>query len=183
MTEDVTPVVSQEPEPEQDVLTQEPKVFDEAYVKDLRKEAANYRIKLREFEQKQKEAEDAQLVKQKEWQTLAEKRAANISELEPYQSKYDSMIAAVAESNTRRVESIPETMRQLVPDFDDPLKLAGWLDANSQLLAKPVAPTVNGSAGSIVRPGDAEPQLSAEELAVARKMGLTAQEYQKEKRG
>lgn len=182
MTEDITPVVDQEPEPGHDVLTQDTKTFDLAYVQDLRKENAKYRTKAKDLEQQKKDAEEATLTQQQEWQKLAEQRQAKIAELEPYQERYDGMITAVAESNTKRVASIPETMRQLVPDFEDPLKLAGWLDANSQLLTKPVAPTVNGSAGSIVRPGDAE-QLSAEELAVARKMGLTAQEYQKEKRG
>jgi len=182
MTEDTAPVVDQKPEQEQDVLDQEPKTFDEAYVKDLRKEAANYRTKLRDFEQKQKEAEEARLAEQQEWQTLAEQRAAKIAELEPYQSRYDSMITAVAESNTKRVQSIPETMRQLVPDFEDPLKLAGWLDANVQLLTKPVAPAMNGSAGTGERPGEAE-TLSAEELAVASRMNLTAKEYLEAKRG
>lgn len=182
MTEDTTPVVDQEPEPGQDVLTQETKTFDLAYVQDLRKENAKYRTRAKNLEQKQKEAEDARLADQQEWRTLAEQRAEKVAELEPYQKRYADMIEAVAESNTKRVESVPETMRQLVPDFEDPLKLAGWLDANSQLLTKPTAPTLNGTAGAAERPGETE-ALSVEELAVARKMGISAMDYQKEKRG
>lgn len=159
----------------------EPKMFDEAYVKELRNEAASYRVKAKELEQKQKEAEDARLAEQNEWKTLAEQRAAEVEALKPYQQRYSDMVESVAESNTRRIASIPENMRQLVPDYDDPLKVATWLDANSQLLAKPIAPSLNGSAGNIVRPG--EPVLSAEELEFARKMNITAEEYQKNKRG
>ena len=179
MTDDA-PVV--EPESGQEAEPQEPKMFDLNYVQELRQEAANWRTRLREREQKDKDAEQERLAKQSEWQKLAEQRAAEIEELSPYRDRYNTMLETVAESNTKRVETIPEAMRGLVPDFDDPLKLSTWLDANSQLLTKPLAPALNGEAGSGGRPTEVE-TLSAEELRAARRMGITAKEYQDAKRG
>ena len=178
MTDD-TPVVEAEDGKEEE--PQEPKMFDLAYVQDLRKENAKWRTSLRDVEQKQKDADDANLAEQKEWETLAGQRATEIDELTPYKERYTSMVEAVAESNTKRIEAVPEAMRSMVPDFEDPLKVASWLDANSQLLTKPTAPTVNGEAGNVERPGDAE-TLNAAELESARKMGITAKEYQDAKR-
>jgi len=183
MTDDA-PVVTPEKEDEQDAQTQDdgPTTFDLAYVQGLRKEAANYRTKLRDVEKSQKDDAEAQLAKDREWETLAEQRASEIEELTPYKQRYDDMVASVAESNTNRIEAVPEQMRGLVPDFNDPLKLATWLDANSQLLAKPAAPALNGEAGSTPRPTKGE-TLSAEELAYARRTGVSAQEYLDAKRG
>ena len=179
MTDD-TQVVDQEGGKEDE--PQEPKTFDADYVKGLRQEAAGYRTKLRTLEQKEKDADESRLVEQKEWQTLAEQRAGEVKELEAYKDMYTGMVDTVAENNVRRVEAIPEAMQGLVPNFDDPIKLSGWLDANAQLLNKPLAPTVNGSAGGGERPSDTD-TLSTEELTAARRMNISAKEYQEAKRG
>ena len=49
------------------------------------------------------------------------------------------------------------------------------------LRTKPKAPGLDGGAGSGSRGGDGLPNLSAQEEAVARKMGLTIEQYQKAK--
>ena len=179
MTDDAQVV---EPESGKEEEPQEPKMFDADYVKDLRQEAASYRTKLRTLEQKEKDADETRLVEQKEWQTLAEQRAGEVKELESYKDMYTAMVDSVAESNTQRVKAIPESMQGLVPNFDDPIKLSGWLDANAQLLGKPIAPTMNGSAGGGERPTEIG-TLSPEELKAARRMNITAKEYQEAKRG
>lgn len=179
MTDD-TPVVEAEDGKEEE--PQEPQItFSKDDMSKVRNEAAGWRVKLREAEQKLKDADDARLAEDKEWETLAGQRATEIEELTPYKERYNNMVESVAESNTRRIEAVPESMRSMVPDFDDPLKVASWLDANSQLLVKPSAPTVNGNAGGGTRPSDAE-TLSAAELEYARKTGVTAKEYQDAKR-
>jgi len=177
MSDDTTNVAEpQAGEQEQEPQAPQPKMFDEAYVKELRQEAASNRIKLREFEQKQKEAEEAQLAEQKKWQELAEKRAGELQELAPYKQRYETMLETIAESNKRRIESIPENMRGLVPEYDDPAKVASWLDANAQLLSKPLAPELNGEAGNGERPTD-QVVLTEEQMRMARRMNLSAKEY------
>jgi hypothetical protein len=38
-------------------------------------------------------------------------------------------------------------MKSLVPEYDDPLKLAAWLDANAAVFSRPAPPPLDGRAG------------------------------------
>jgi hypothetical protein len=38
-------------------------------------------------------------------------------------------------------------MRSLVPEYDDALKLAAWLDANAAVFSRPTPPPLDGRAG------------------------------------
>jgi DNA repair exonuclease SbcCD ATPase subunit len=158
-------------------------MFPLDYVQQLRQEAANYRTKLKEQEQAQAKQREAELAKKQEWEQLAEERAKQLAELEPIKTAYEQMLETLKASNAKRIESVPEDKRSLIPEYDDPSKLAAWLDANAALLSmKPVAPNINGAAGSGQRPGAALPVLSDEELAVAKKMGLTPEQYAESKK-
>ena len=156
---------------------QEAKVFPAEYVQTLRQEAAGYRTKLREFEESQKQAEQERLAKQNEWQTLAEQRQVEIEQLRGFQEKYTAMIENIKANNEKRLEAVPETMRSLVPPIEDPVTLGQWLDTNWQILtAKTVAPSLNGGAGSAPARTNSI-ALTDAELDMARKMGLTAEQY------
>lgn len=153
------------------------KVFPADYVQSLRQEAAGYRTKLRDFEESQKQAEQERLAKQNEWQTLAEQRQAEIEQLKDYQERYTKMVDGIKANNEKRLEAIPETMRSLVPPIEDPVTLGQWLDTNWQILtAKTVAPSLNGGAGSAPARTNSI-ALTDAELDMARKMGLTAEQY------
>lgn len=166
-----------------------PDVFDRAYVEDLRRENANYRTRANEIEAKFKEFElaqtkkrDEELAKKQEWEQLAQERAEQLAQLQPIKERYEAMLENLKTSNAKRIESIPENMRPLVPEYDDPSKLAAWLDANAALLSiKPQAPNINGAAGSGQRPGAVPMVLSDDEIEVAKKMGLTPEQYAESK--
>lgn len=166
-----------------------PDVFDREYVERLRRENAAYRTKANELESRFEEFETAQakkreeeLAQQNEWKKLAEERAAKLAEYEPIKTQYETMLETLKASNAKRIESIPEDRRSLIPEYDDPSKLAAWLDANAALLSlKPTAPNINGAAGSAHRPGAAPLVLSDDEIAVAKKMGLTPEQYAESK--
>ena len=151
--------------------------FTRDYVEKLRQEAAENRIKLKEFQDAQLKAEEERLAKKQEWQELAEKRAAEVEALRQYQEKYQAMLDAMSERNKQRIEAIPEDMRSLVPEYDDPAKLSQWLDANwERLNAKPLVPSLNGGAGNVQVRGK-QVTLSDAEIAIAEKMGLTPEQY------
>lgn len=66
----------------------QPKVFDEAYVKELRKESAKHRTEARELQKaleelrsEKKTAEEKKLAEQNDWKTLAEQRAGELAQL------------------------------------------------------------------------------------------------------
>jgi hypothetical protein len=93
-------------------------------------------------------AERERLEKQNEFKSLYEQAQAKIQELEPVQERYNSFLTQTSERNTARVEALPKEMRTLVPEYDDPLKLANWLDANEATLTKKTAaPSLDGGAG------------------------------------
>ena len=174
----------QEPTPERQEQTgkeqqqeqQHPQTFDAQYVKDLRDEAAKWRTELRKVQEAQEEARKAELAEQQKWQELAQEHEKKVKELEPIKARYEEMLETLRESNKKRIEQIPEAMRDLIPAYDDPTQLAAWLDAAAAKLTKPQAPSLNGGAGRGDRPGD-DVVLTSEQLAVAKKMNLTPEQY------
>jgi len=188
MTEDVTQKVDGEGQDDNangnDDLQQ---TFPRSYVEQLRKESEKYRNRakdaesaIKDYEKQIKERDDKQLEEQQKWRELAESRQQELEELSGYKGRYEDMLDNIKTSNERRIESIPQDMRTLVPDLE-PISLAQWLDANTALLKRPGAPDLNASAGNNDRPGGQEP-LTQEELEIARKLGVSEEEYIKRKR-
>jgi hypothetical protein len=119
----------------------------EAEIKALRAEAAKYRNERKAAEKARETAEAAALAEQGKFKELFEKAQPKIAEYDALKERYDALMAQVQETNARRIATIPEAMKSLVPDYDDPTRLAAWLDANSAVFAKPVAPSLDGRAG------------------------------------
>jgi hypothetical protein len=100
-----------------------PKVFDEAYVKELRAEAKSkgqklkeYESKLTEFENAKLEAEKNALIEQGKFEELYKKEQLEKAELLNKISEYEPIVSQYQESiNKKRaelIETLPENMRQ-----------------------------------------------------------------------
>lgn len=156
-----------------------PETFDRAYVEELRKEAAANRIALKKFQDAQITAEDERLKKQNEWEQIAENRQTTIDALEPFKAKYEAVLTGMEDRNKSVIDSLPDDMKPLVPDYDDPAKLASWLDANAAMLnAKPLVPTLNGGAGNGA-PRGKKTVLSDAQIRQANKMSISVEDYAK----
>lgn len=118
-----------------------------AEIKKLRAEAAGYRKEKTAAEKARAEAEAAALAEQGKYKELYEKSAPKLEEYDTLRERYDAILATVQETNAKRIEAIPDAMRTLVPEYDDPLKVSAWLDANIGVLQKAPAPGLNGRAG------------------------------------
>jgi multidrug efflux pump subunit AcrA (membrane-fusion protein) len=112
-----------------------------------RKEAASYRTKLRQTEKQATDAEAKRLAEQGEYRTLYESVKAKADERDALQERLDAITAQAQAANERRIAAIPDHMRSLVPEYDDPLKLAAWLDANAAVFSRPTPPPLDGRAG------------------------------------
>ncbi len=157
-------------------------MFPLDYVQQLRQEAANYRTQIKKQEAAQQKAREAELAQKEEWKQLAEERAAQLAEYTPIKEQYEAMIDNLKASNEKRIETVPEDRRSLIPEYSDPSKLAAWLDANAALLSmKPQAPNIDGAAGTGQRPGASPVVLSDDEIAIAKKMGMTPEQYAESK--
>lgn len=119
-----------------------------------RKEAAAHRVKANALEKAQSEqaraqadAEAKRLAEQGEFKALYETAQARIGQLEPLEARYQEFVDGVKAANERRIAGIPATMRGLVPEYDDPMKLNSWLEANAAMLQKPPVPGLDAGAG------------------------------------
>lgn len=136
-----------------------------AEMKKLRDEAAKYR-KEKQAEVKAREAaEAAALAEQGNYKALYEKVTPKISEYDTLKERYDALIAQVQAANEKRIAAIPEQMRSLVPEYDDPQRLAAWLEANAAVFSKPAAPSLDGRAGGNGTAGAAITDEEIEQLA------------------
>jgi hypothetical protein len=101
-------------------------------------------------EQTEKQATDAEakrLAEQGEYRTLYESVKAKADAADALQERLDAITAQAQAANERRIAAIPESMKSLVPEYDDPLKLASWLDANAAVFSRPTPPPLDGRAG------------------------------------
>jgi hypothetical protein len=112
-----------------------------------RKEAASYRTKLRQTEKQATDAEAKRLAEQGEYRTLYESVKAKADAADALQERLDAITAQAQAANERRIAAIPDHMRSLVPEYDDALKLAAWLDANAAVFSRPTPPPLDGRAG------------------------------------
>lgn len=118
-----------------------------AEIKALREEAAKYRRE-RQAEVKARETAEAQaLAEQGKYKELYELATPKLTDYDTLRERYDALIAQVQAANDKRIAAIPEQMRSLVPEYDDPQRLAAWLEANSAVFAKSPAPSLDGRAG------------------------------------
>jgi hypothetical protein len=140
-----------------------------AEIKKLRAEAAGYRREKTAAEKARETAEQAALTEQGKFKELFEKAQPKIADYDSLKERYDAMVAHIQEMNDRRIAAIPDSMKSLVPDYDDPQRLAAWLEANAATLTKPVAPSLDGGAGG--NRGVA-PVTEEEVAAFAQRMGV-----------
>ena len=138
--------------------------FDEVIQErnEFRKKITEFERTLQQQAETQKQAEEERLAKQAEWQTLAEQRAKELEEYKPFKQRWDGLVEQTAERNKARIDAVPETMRTLIPDYDDPMKLSAWLDANEATITQTKsAPKLDGGAGNGSRSGS-QPLSEAE---------------------
>lgn len=158
---------------EVDVATLPPAA--QRYIKQLRAEAADRRKQLATFQSEAQKREQERLIAEGKWKELADARAAELAQLQPYQTRATELEAIIKAQNEARVKQIPEELRSAVPDYA-PERLSSWLDANFAKLVRPVAPNLDAGAGV---GGVHGTQLTDDQRAIARRMGMTDEQYAK----
>ena len=93
------------------------------------------------------DAEAAVMAEQGKFKELYQSAKAKADAADALQERLDAITAQAQAANERRINAIPENMRSLVPEYDDPLKLAAWLDANAAVFSRPTPPPLDGRAG------------------------------------
>ena len=145
------PETTPTPEPVQpDSSGQEPKTYDEAYVKKLRTEAADHRTRLKETEKtltqlqeelgklkgSQDEAKRKELEEQGRWREIAEQNALKLAQFDGLPDRlkeYEATITGLLEGQR---EGLPGAIIELL-DAMSPVKQLEWISKHKAELVKP----------------------------------------------
>ncbi|MEM6280583.1 MAG: hypothetical protein AAF787_00200 [Chloroflexota bacterium] len=131
-------------------------------IRSLRNEAAKRRTQNKELAERMTQLEADRQKRLTEQERLQEMEA-ELQSLRQYEALAKTRAERIAASNTQRIAAIPEHMRSLIPD-GTPEDVAAYLDKNTHLLTKPVAPNLDAGAGGN---GRAQPELSEKDKAAA----------------
>lgn len=137
--------------------------------------ALETRIKAMEEANRQKLAKDGN------HEELAQKYLTEVEQLRPLSERAKALESMIRTSNETRINSVPEAMRSIIPAEYAPEKLSAWLDANMGLLTKPPAANFNAGEGGGSGRGSGTEQLTAEEKDIAKRTGMTPEQYVKAK--
>jgi hypothetical protein len=110
------------------------------------------------------QAEAERLQAQQEWQTLAEKHQARVTELEPLVGQveqYASVIAELLDTQVKALGPEAQTAIDALPGQPSPLDKLQWLTANEGLFKRTTLPPTDGQ----TRGTTEEPQVSDEDVA------------------
>lgn len=150
--------------------------FDEVIKKQHEAEAELARIKA----ERQAEAEK-RLVEQEEWKQIAEERGTKLEEAQRKAQKADSYEARAEARYEQVLKDLPDEVKNLIPEKYSTVDKLDWIDTNRAILTKPQA--VQTGAGIRGAGGSSAPdfELTEAEKAMAKKFGMTEEEYAKNK--
>ncbi len=126
--------------------------FAQKMIKELRDENKKRREALDEAKRK---AEEDKLAETQQWQTLAEKRAAELSEAQAKIAALDAVSARVMSSAEAEIEKWPAEIKALRPAEANAAALLDWIDTARPLVAKLTAPPPAPGAGPTPKPSSA----------------------------
>lgn len=121
-------------------------------------------------------AQRKQLEEDGKFRTIAEQQAVDLARLKPIEERAATLEKIIRDSNEARVKNVPDQFKNMIPLEYAPEKLQAWLNANESLLTKPPAPNYDAGAGGSGG-GSGTPKLTAEEIDIAKRSGLTPEQY------
>lgn len=152
------------------------------YIDDLRGENAKWRVEKKRAEENARKDAEKRMAEQEQWKELAESRAAKLAEVEP---KAERALAAFEALIDARLKRIPADVRKRTVDpirtNMDSVAFVEWLDANEDLLTLKPAPNLEAGAGAPTSGKAAASALTADELAIAKAMNVSPEQYAKRK--
>jgi hypothetical protein len=157
-------------------------------LKRINRESASRRKQLEEFEAAEAERKKAEMSEVEKAQAAAAE--AQRERDEALQKAQDLLIqsafvAAASKAGVAHPDDVYRLADLSAVEIDDAGKVDGVEDEVKRLVeagrlgmsGRPQAPSLDGGAGRGVRPSEAPPALTPEELAIAQKMSLKPEEY------
>jgi len=149
--------------------------FDSVYER-----AQKLESRLEQLEQERKAENEKRLMEQENWKQLAEERAAKLEEAERKAQKADSYEQQAEERYQKIFDTLPESMQKALPKKYSTIDRLNWIEDNREIFAKPQPPDTTGRRGA--GGSGVEIDLTEEEIAMAKKFGISAEDYAKYKK-
>lgn len=153
-------------------------------MKFLRSEMDEFRTAQQKADADRQADEKQRLVDQKDYQALnaiSEQQVIDLqAENKALQAGADRDRESLMLDIQRRTQELPEHLRSLVPDFPDPAMKSEWLTKALPSLMetpKPIAPSLDGGAGSSVAPDVGVLKLTPTQIATATAAGMSLEDY------
>lgn len=148
-------------------------------VKNLRAEAKKHRTDKEAADAARAEQERKRLADEKKYEELSRNLESELNGLKPRAQRAEAMETYLTNAVKTRIGQIPEAFRDLVPDYDDPLKTIEWLDKNQTKLQQQRAPDMGAGQGG--SGGGGSTTLTDEERQMAQRLGVSPADYAKMK--
>lgn len=143
-------------------------------------ERASLESELTAFKKTALEAEEQRLKDQEDWKTLAGKHEETIASLTPKAETAEAQEKTLQSYLEAQVAELPEDMRSMVPEQLTTMQKLEWLATNGAKLRK----TPGFDIGAGQRGGSEDTKtaaLNSDELAMAKRAGMSAEDYAKYK--
>ncbi len=159
-----------------DTLPPDVPAWVQTRLKKANAEAARYRNELRTYQTETEKQNQKDLAEQGRWKDLYEQAKPTLESASQMKDRLALLEGAIVQRNEARVQAIPEDLRDMVPEYADPVQLEQWLDKNASRLTRSAAPNLDAG-----KRGDrgANITLTAAQLDAAKKAGLTPEQYAK----
>lgn len=131
------------------------------------------------LEKAQQEAERKRLEEVQDYKKLYETTLASVTELKPKAEQVETYEKTLQAILAAQIEELPEDFRDVVPDGLSTQQKLDWLSKNKNKFTKPTPFDIG--AGKRGSQQDKKPELTPEEKEIARRFGLTEEEYAKHK--
>jgi hypothetical protein len=152
------------------------------YIEELRTENAKWRVEKKRAEDTARKAEEKRLLEQQQWKELADVRGQKLENLEPKQERLIAAFEALIDGRLKRIP--PDVRKRMVDPIRanmDSAAFVEWLDANEDMLTLKQAPNLEAGAGQARSTGAGAADLTQDELAMAKKMGISPERMAQEK--
>lgn len=175
------PEADEQPEPEKSSGGYAPKDLDEAHkvLGALEKRLGEREATIQSLNERLAAIEKAQRKKLEEegnYRELLKQTQAEAEQLRMQAERASELESIIRKGNEERLKRLPEKWRQALPVDDlSPERLQVWLDNTEPLLTAPPPPDYDAGAGGGGR--SPSPQLTAQELELAQKGGMTPAEW------
>lgn len=171
----VTPPAPAPTAADDDADTQEIPAAIAAKLAAAEKRAADAEAALKKQQREASAKEKDVLTAQGQFKQLYETANGELEQLRPKAERVEALEATVKKMVDARVKGLPTQFQGLVPQYADPLQTLEWIEKNAGVLRNPNAPNLDPGAGQGASGGGggSTVTLTAEEAAIAKRMGVS----------